>query len=86
MLYWANICLYCYPQVYIAAHVPPGVFELAPTFKWFHEDLNTEYLDVIDNYGEMIVAQFYGHEHTDSFRVYDSISEYNCISISELRV
>ena len=69
-------------QVFIAAHVPPGVFELSPRFHWFHDDLNTEYLDVIDDYGEVIAAQFYGHEHTDSFRVYSSTSKHQDILCS----
>lgn len=66
--------------MYIAAHVPPGVFELSPRFQWFHADLNTEYLEVIADYGEVIEAQFYGHEHTDSFRIFGSSSKsYLCV-------
>ena len=61
-----------YLQVYIAAHVPPGTFELAPAFKWFHDLLNTKYLDIIDEHNDVIISQFYGHEHTDSFRLYDA--------------
>ena len=68
-------------QVYIAAHVPPGTFELAPSFKWFHEDLNHQFLDIIDNYNDIIVAHFYGHEHTDSFRLYDATGMYCNVTI-----
>ena len=68
----SNKAILIFAQVYIAAHVPPGTFELAPSFKWFHEDLNHQFLDIIDNYNDIIVAHFYGHEHTDSFRLYDA--------------
>lgn len=58
-------------KVFIAGHVPPGTFELAGDFKWFHDQLNERYLDVIDDYSDIITAHFYGHEHTDSFRLYN---------------
>jgi len=35
-------------QVYIAAHVPPGVFELNPETNWFHDDFNDAYMDIVE--------------------------------------
>lgn len=51
--------------------MPPGVFELYPTIKWFHDNLNSKYLDITDKYSDVIMAHFYGHEHTDSLRSFD---------------
>lgn len=59
-------------QVYIAAHVPPGVFELNPETNWFHDDFNDAYMDIVENYADVILAHFYGHEHFDSLRIGES--------------
>ena len=56
-------------QVYIMAHVPPGAFELVENLTWFYPDFNKKYLSVLEKHASIIQAQFYGHEHTDSFRV-----------------
>jgi sphingomyelin phosphodiesterase acid-like 3 len=56
-------------QVLIIAHVPPGLFELFEGMAWFYEDFNKKYLEVMEKYSDVIIAQLYGHEHTDSFRV-----------------
>ena len=55
--------------MYIVAHVPPGVFELVEEMSWFYGDYNRKYLDVLQKYTDVIQAQMYGHEHTDSFRI-----------------
>jgi len=62
------MCLLCW-QVYIIAHVPPGVFELGDGLRWFYPKYNRQYLDVLEKYADTIALQMYGHEHTDSFRV-----------------
>lgn len=56
-------------QVYIIAHVPPGMFELGDSISWFYASFNKKYLDVMERYQDVIAIQLYGHEHTDSFRV-----------------
>ncbi|XP_053394460.1 acid sphingomyelinase-like phosphodiesterase 3b [Mercenaria mercenaria] len=56
-------------QVFIVAHVPPGMFELVEGMSWFYGDYNKKYLEVMEKYSDVIIAQLYGHEHTDSFRV-----------------
>ncbi|KAL3868431.1 hypothetical protein ACJMK2_041239 [Sinanodonta woodiana] len=62
-------------NVFLVAHIPPGLFEKIPNFPWFHEDYNKRYLDLLQKHADIITAQFYGHEHTDSFRLlYDSNS------------
>ena len=58
-----------YFQVYIVAHVPPGVFELVEGMSWFYADYNKKYLNILQRYTDVIEAQLYGHEHTDSFRI-----------------
>lgn len=56
-------------QVYIIAHVPPGIFELVEGMSWFYAEYNKKYLEVLEKYSDVIAAQLYGHEHTDSLRV-----------------
>lgn len=60
-------------KAYIVAHVPPGIFgrKVCPTgYYWFRPDLNRKYLDIIIKYSNVIIGQFYGHDHTDSFKLY----------------
>lgn len=56
-------------QVYIIAHIAPGAFELTSGGYFFYPNFNKHYLDIIERYSDIIQGQFYGHEHTDSFRV-----------------
>ena len=56
-------------QVLIIAHVPPGLFELYEGMAWFYGDFNKKYLAIMEKYSDVIIAQLYGHEHTDSFRI-----------------
>ncbi|XP_012666852.1 acid sphingomyelinase-like phosphodiesterase 3b [Otolemur garnettii] len=59
-------------RVYIIGHVPPGFFEKKPNKAWFREDFNEKYLKVIQKHHRIIAGQFFGHHHTDSFRmIYD---------------
>ena len=55
--------------MYIVAHVPPGMFELVEGMSWFYSEFNRKYLDILLRYTDVIRAQMYGHEHTDSFRI-----------------
>lgn len=57
-------------QVYIIGHVPPGFFEKKQNKAWFREGFNEEYLKVVQRHYRVIAGQFFGHHHTDSFRMF----------------
>ncbi|XP_068149645.1 acid sphingomyelinase-like phosphodiesterase 3b [Drosophila tropicalis] len=62
--------------VYIVGHMPPGVDErhLGPQHNQliFTERNNRRYLDMVRRYASVIQGQFFGHLHSDTFRlVYD---------------
>lgn len=60
------------------SHMCPGANERdhdeAPTF---HDKYSAKYLHMIRRFASIIVGQFCGHLHSDTFRiVYDQYSEY----------
>ncbi|CAG2054128.1 unnamed protein product [Timema podura] len=60
--------------VYLVGHVPPGVDERQSGAFLSHqaaflERFNTRYLLLVRKYSDVIVGQFFGHLHSDSFRV-----------------
>uniref|UniRef100_UPI0037E7C18B acid sphingomyelinase-like phosphodiesterase 3b n=1 Tax=Semicossyphus pulcher TaxID=241346 RepID=UPI0037E7C18B len=57
-------------KVYIIGHVPPGFFEKKRSKPWFTPKFNKEYLDLIQKHHSVIHGQFFGHHHTDSFRMF----------------
>ncbi|XP_070116743.1 acid sphingomyelinase-like phosphodiesterase 3b isoform X1 [Equus caballus] len=57
-------------MVYIIGHVPPGFFEKTRNKAWFREGFNEEYLKVVQKHHRVIAGQFFGHHHTDSFRMF----------------
>nr|XP_020034339.1 acid sphingomyelinase-like phosphodiesterase 3b isoform X2 [Castor canadensis] len=57
-------------MVYIIGHVPPGFFEKTQNKAWFREAFNEEYVKVIQKHHDVIAGQFFGHHHTDSFRMF----------------
>ncbi|XP_006631446.3 acid sphingomyelinase-like phosphodiesterase 3b [Lepisosteus oculatus] len=60
-------------KVYILGHVPPGFFEKKRLKAWFRPQFNRYYLQLIQKHHGVIAGQFFGHHHTDSFRMfYDS--------------
>lgn len=59
-------------MVYIIGHVPPGFFEKTQDKAWFRESFNEEYLKVVQKHHHVIAGQFFGHHHTDSFRMFYS--------------
>ncbi|XP_062996855.1 acid sphingomyelinase-like phosphodiesterase 3b [Elgaria multicarinata webbii] len=59
-------------KVYIIGHVPPGFFEKKRGKPWFREPFNQRYTEIIQKHHGAIVAQFFGHHHTDSFRMFYS--------------
>lgn len=61
-------------KVIIAAHAPPGYFERFAVIPFFNATYNSDYINLLNKHGKVIMAQIYGHEHTDSFRIFASDS------------
>lgn len=59
-------------KVYLIGHVPPGFFEKKRHKPWFREEFNKRYIDLIQKHHTVILGQFFGHHHTDSFRMFYS--------------
>ncbi|XP_074411840.1 acid sphingomyelinase-like phosphodiesterase 3b isoform X3 [Zonotrichia albicollis] len=59
-------------MVYIVGHVPPGFFEKTRGKPWFRRGFNQRYLGIVQRHHGVIAAQFFGHHHTDSFRMFYS--------------
>nr|XP_025958290.1 acid sphingomyelinase-like phosphodiesterase 3b isoform X1 [Dromaius novaehollandiae] len=59
-------------MVYIAGHVPPGFFEKKRSKPWFRSNFNERYLKIVQRHHSVIAGQFFGHHHTDSFRMFYS--------------
>ncbi|GAM26741.1 hypothetical protein SAMD00019534_099160 [Acytostelium subglobosum LB1] len=56
-------------KVWIIGHVPPGQNEKYDTPN-FHAQFNDVFLSTFAKYSDVIVGHFYGHEHSDAFRLY----------------
>ncbi|KAJ7985253.1 hypothetical protein DPEC_G00350160 [Dallia pectoralis] len=67
-------------KVYITGHVPPGFFEKKRSKAWFRSHFNKRYLDLIQKHHAVIIGQFFGHHHTDSFRMFYSLEDGSPIS------
>ncbi|NXL00310.1 ASM3B phosphodiesterase, partial [Mesembrinibis cayennensis] len=59
-------------MVYIVGHVPPGFFEKKRDKPWFRSGFNERYLKIVQKHHRVIAAQFFGHQHLDSFRMFYS--------------
>ncbi|NXT23684.1 ASM3B phosphodiesterase, partial [Syrrhaptes paradoxus] len=59
-------------MVYIVGHVPPGVFEKKRGKAWFRSHFNERYLKIVQKHHRVIAGQFFGHQHTDAFRMFYS--------------
>ncbi|XP_062848242.1 acid sphingomyelinase-like phosphodiesterase 3b [Trichomycterus rosablanca] len=59
-------------KVYIIGHVPPGCFEKKRHKMWFRPEFNKQYEQLIQKHHDVIIGQFFGHHHTDSFRMFYS--------------
>ncbi|XP_043478647.1 acid sphingomyelinase-like phosphodiesterase 3b [Leptopilina heterotoma] len=55
--------------VYIVGHSPPGVDEREHGAGGLKEKHNTRYLQLVRQYADIIRGQFFGHWHSDTFRV-----------------
>ncbi len=70
-------------RVVIVAHVPPGFFERDPFGPFFETSLgdhhyNEDFVDLIREFSGRILAQIYGHTHTDTFRLFCQSND--CVS------
>ncbi|KFZ56121.1 Acid sphingomyelinase-like phosphodiesterase 3b, partial [Podiceps cristatus] len=59
-------------MVYVVGHIPPGFFEKKRGKPWFRSGFNERYLKIVQKHHRVIAAQFFGHHHTDSFRMFYS--------------
>ncbi|KAM9039093.1 acid sphingomyelinase-like phosphodiesterase 3b isoform 1-T1 [Sarcophilus harrisii] len=57
-------------KVYVIGHVPPGFFEKTRSKAWFRPSFNHRYMEIIRKHHGVIAGQFFGHHHTDSFRMF----------------
>ncbi|XP_067386834.1 acid sphingomyelinase-like phosphodiesterase 3b [Emydura macquarii macquarii] len=57
-------------MVYIVGHIPPGFFEKKRGKPWFRKHFNKRYTEIVQKHHGVIAAQFFGHHHTDSFRMF----------------
>lgn len=55
--------------MYIVGHTPPGVDEREHGVGGLKEKHNTRYLQLVRQYADIIRGQFFGHWHSDTFRV-----------------
>ena len=76
--------MYCL-QVYIVGHMGPGADERQPdTIPQFLEKPARRYLRLVRKYSDIIVGQFFGHLHSDTFRVvYNDLGkQFKCLRVS----
>uniref|UniRef100_A0A3Q2YRM6 Sphingomyelin phosphodiesterase acid like 3B n=1 Tax=Hippocampus comes TaxID=109280 RepID=A0A3Q2YRM6_HIPCM len=57
-------------KVYVIGHVPPGMFEKKRGKPWYRPRFNERYLELIRKHHAVIKGQFFGHHHTDAFRMF----------------
>ena len=73
-------------RIFITGHVPPGFFERDSSFGPFMQNnggdsrINGRFVEIVNRYQKdpkkgRIVAQVYGHTHTDSFRIFKDNQE-----------
>ncbi|XP_058791126.1 acid sphingomyelinase-like phosphodiesterase 3a [Phymastichus coffea] len=55
--------------VFIVGHTPPGIDDRESGTGGITEEHNARYLQTVRQYADMIRGQFFGHWHSDSFRV-----------------
>nr|CAI5846210.1 unnamed protein product [Callosobruchus analis] len=61
-------------MVYLVGHIPPGSNErqrgaYPPSHISYSDHHNKRYLKIVRRYASIIVGQFFGHLHSDTFRV-----------------
>jgi sphingomyelin phosphodiesterase acid-like 3 len=64
-------------RVYLIAHVPPGFLEKQAHEANMYFAPNDVYLEALAPFSDVIIAHFYGHEHTDALRFFTSNGQLN---------
>jgi hypothetical protein len=65
-------------QVYIVGHTPPGVDDREVGVSGLAEQHNARYMQIVRQYADMIRGQFFGHWHSDTFRIIYNDNGENC--------
>ncbi|KAH3787782.1 acid sphingomyelinase-like phosphodiesterase 3b [Dreissena polymorpha] len=55
-------------KVLITAHISPGV-HTPSSILWMHEKFHTPLVDILQTHADIIVGMFFGHDHSDGFKV-----------------
>ena len=64
-------------QVIIFGHSPPGKFERdysSTGHHWLDHASNRRFVHLVRTFSDVIVGQFFGHQHTDSFRLFKDVA------------
>jgi hypothetical protein len=74
LCHFGNAIVFCVLKVYLVGHMPPGADErqnggISPYHDVFQERFNQRYIRLVQKYSDIIVGQFFGHLHSDSFRI-----------------
>eukprot|EP00008_Paramoeba_atlantica_P008469 CAMPEP_0201486672 /NCGR_PEP_ID=MMETSP0151_2-20130828/10735_1 /ASSEMBLY_ACC=CAM_ASM_000257 /TAXON_ID=200890 /ORGANISM="Paramoeba atlantica, Strain 621/1 / CCAP 1560/9" /LENGTH=435 /DNA_ID=CAMNT_0047871447 /DNA_START=137 /DNA_END=1444 /DNA_ORIENTATION=+ len=56
-------------KVYLMAHIMPGIDSYEFTPAW-NPNQSASFFDILTEYSDVIIGQFYGHVHHDEFRVF----------------
>jgi len=70
-------------RIYIMGHIPPTVGSYRHNQFW-HDIYLDRYQEIIYDYNDIVVAQLYGHLHTDEFRVLSKSSSSSSDRLSDL--
>ena len=66
---WYILGASTYLQVYVTGHIPPGYFELVDDVYWLYPEYSRRFVSIVNSYSDVITGQFFGHHHTDSYRM-----------------
>lgn len=64
-------------NVIIFGHSPPGKFERdysSTGHHWLDHASNRRFVHLVRTFSDVIVGQFFGHQHTDSFRLFKDVA------------
>ncbi|XP_077973998.1 acid sphingomyelinase-like phosphodiesterase 3b isoform X2 [Styela clava] len=63
-------------KVFLVGHIPSGYFEHAAIEPWYwlYPEYNERFNDIIRSYADVISGQFFGHHHTDHFKIFKDAS------------
>jgi len=80
-------------KVWIITHIPPGVnvyktiHENNPkkpveAYLYWQKEYNNQYMDILDNYSDIIFTTMAGHTHMDDFKLHNTANSKSTIHIS----